>query len=92
METKNRKDNHLDKNTSKNDTLFDSETAKNPADELNAIFPSSNSDHFNAINTNNNQNQKDNPGKKDNLMPNPDDFDEGDDAESEGKGERTPGL
>lgn len=45
---------------------------------------------FNAVNRNNEQNQRD-WNAKDNLMPNPDDFDEGDDEDSEGKG-RTPGL
>ena len=49
------------------------------------------SDSFNAVNRNNLQNQKD-LKSRDNLMPNPDDFDEGDDQDSEGKGQRTPGL
>lgn len=51
----------------------------------------SDDDGFNAINRSNNQNQKE-YNSKDNLMPNPDDFDEGDDEDSEGKGSRTPGL
>lgn len=46
---------------------------------------------FNATNRNNEQNQKTDWDAKDNLMPNPDDFDEGDDEDSTGKG-RTPGL
>jgi len=53
----------------------------------------SNSGSFNAINRNNEQNQKEDYYAKDNLMPNPDDFDEGDDGDSQGKGRtRTPGL
>lgn len=46
---------------------------------------------FNAIDSNNEQNQKTDWDARDNLMPNPDDFDEGDDEDSAGKG-RTPGL
>lgn len=73
------------------DVKGDLELQQSDGSGLSPNITDSDAGSFNAVNRNNEQNQKTDWDAKDNLMPNPDDFDEGDDEDSGGKG-RTPGL
>lgn len=84
---------NLDKNDRERN-IADVKTDLEQQGSANGLTPNitdSDAGSFNAVNRNNEHGQKTDWDAKDNLMPNPDDFDEGDDEDSSGKG-RTPGL